>query len=174
VITTAAGARRLGGRALGLSKWESTELVSREGLRVVVTATPARHGPPLSRPFVGAVVGFVLAWEGQRHGVLYVSGDTVWFRGIRAIGSRFDVGTAILHLGGVRFRATGPLRFTLDGRAAAQVAAALSPRTIVPIHYEGWSHFREPPESARRSLVEARVAARVRWLPKGEPVALEV
>jgi L-ascorbate metabolism protein UlaG (beta-lactamase superfamily) len=174
VITTSPGARRLAGGAIGLSPWQATELVSPEGLRIVVTATPARHGPPLSRPFVGAVTGFVLGWEGQAHGVLYLSGDTVWFRGLRAIGRRYDVGTALLHLGGVRFRATGPVRFTLDGRGAARLARAIDPRTIVPVHYEGWSHFRETREQSMRSLAEAGLGERVRWLPLGEPVALEV
>ena len=73
-----------------------------------MTATPARHGPPLSRPVAGAVVGFALRWAGQDDGVLWMSGDTVLFDGVREIADRLDVDTALLHLGGVQFPDTGP------------------------------------------------------------------
>jgi L-ascorbate metabolism protein UlaG (beta-lactamase superfamily) len=48
------------------------------------------------------------------------------------------------------------------------------PRIAIPIHYEGWKHFRQG-----RDAIEQRFAAapaefreRVRWLPIGEPVQL--
>src|SRR5262245_43740227 len=50
VITTRSGAGRLGGAAVGLEPWQSTELG--EG-KLKITATPARHGPPLSKLIVG-------------------------------------------------------------------------------------------------------------------------
>ena len=50
---------------------------------IEVTATPCRHGPPLSRPIVGDVIGFALRWDGQEHGVLWISGDTVLYDGVR-------------------------------------------------------------------------------------------
>src|SRR4051794_11358116 len=65
VITTPSGAKRLGGSTIGLAPWESTTLAASGGPEVKVTATPARHGPPGSRPIVGEVIGFVLEWEGQ-------------------------------------------------------------------------------------------------------------
>jgi hypothetical protein len=43
---------------------------------IEITATPCRHGPPLSHPLIGDVVGFALSWETQHHGVLWISGDT--------------------------------------------------------------------------------------------------
>ena len=52
---------------------------------IEVTATPCRHGPPLSRPIVGDVIGFALRWEGQEHGVLWISGDTVLYDGVREV-----------------------------------------------------------------------------------------
>src|ERR1700761_4146938 len=44
VLTTVAGAKRLGGSVEGLAPWASTEL-ARNGRLLTVTATPARHGP---------------------------------------------------------------------------------------------------------------------------------
>jgi hypothetical protein len=74
-----------------------------------VTATPARHGPPLSRALVGDVVGFAVARPGRVEHELWISGDTVLCAGVREGARRFTVDTAVLHLGGVRFPATGPL-----------------------------------------------------------------
>ena len=83
VITTVAGAKRLGGHAQGLEPWQSTRLEAAGRPAIDITATPCRHGPPLSRPIVGHVVGFALRWETQTHGVLWISGDTVLYDGVR-------------------------------------------------------------------------------------------
>jgi L-ascorbate metabolism protein UlaG (beta-lactamase superfamily) len=60
VVTTASGAERLGGAARGLAPWESTRLEQPGRPAIEVTATPCRHGPPLSHPLVGDVIGFAL------------------------------------------------------------------------------------------------------------------
>ncbi|WP_416970246.1 MBL fold metallo-hydrolase [Streptomyces sp. 4F14] len=143
VLTTPAGAGRLGGNARGLAPWAAWKLEAPDRPTVEVTATPARHGPPLSRPFVGEVTGFALRWPGQRHGALWISGDTVLYGGVRDVARRVDVGTALLHLGGVRFPVTGPVRYTLTEAQALRLCAELRPHTIVPVHYEGWSHFEQ-------------------------------
>ena len=44
VLTTEAGAKRLGGKTEGFAPWASTEL-KKGGRSLTVTATPARHGP---------------------------------------------------------------------------------------------------------------------------------
>jgi hypothetical protein len=43
------------------------------------------------------------------------------------------------------------------------------PRTVIPIHYEGWKHFREGREAIERELATAPedVQQRIRWLPIG-------
>jgi L-ascorbate metabolism protein UlaG (beta-lactamase superfamily) len=173
VVTTTSGATRLGGTARGLRPWQTTvlEAPGRPGLEV--TATPARHGPPLSRPVAGDVVGFALRWEGQRDGVLWISGDTVLFGGLRQVAERLRVDTAVLHLGGVRFPVTGPLRYSMTGRQAVELCRLLGPRTVVPVHYEGWSHFAQGRAGLERDLARApEVQRTVRWLPIGEAVEL--
>ena len=52
VLTTLAGAKRLGGHAEGFAPWDSTELTSKDGRSLTVTATPARHGPRRHRTLV--------------------------------------------------------------------------------------------------------------------------
>jgi len=169
VLTTVSGAGRLGGNATGLATWATTRLTGDGRPDLEVTATPCRHGPPLSRPIVGDVVGFALRWDGQAHGRLWITGDTVLYGGLRQVARRLDVGTALVHLGGVRFPVTGPLRYTMTGRKAAELCRALGARTVVPVHYEGWRHFRQPPADAERELaaVPGEPGAGVRWLPLG-------
>jgi len=176
VITTEAGARRLGGNARGLAAWERTTLEQDDRPPIEITATPCRHGPPLSRPLVGEVTGFALRWEGQEHGMLWISGDTVLYDGVREVPQRLEIGTAIVHLGGVRFPISGPLRYTMSGAEAAELCGLIAPRTIVPIHYEGWKHFREGRDAAERAFAEAPgdLAARVKWLELGVPASLSV
>jgi L-ascorbate metabolism protein UlaG (beta-lactamase superfamily) len=174
VVTTASGARRLGGGARGLRPWETTVLTAAGRPSIEVTATPARHGPPLTTPISGEVTGFALRWDGQADGVLWVSGDTVLFDGVRRVGERFTVGTALLHLGGVRFPVTGPLRWSMTARDAVELCRVVRPRTAVPVHYEGWTHFRQDRAAAQRQLAAAppELAALFRWVPVGAPVEL--
>lgn len=174
VLTTVPGAGRLGGNAHGLAPWSRFVLSGEGRPAITVTATPARHGPPLSGPIVGAVIGFLLQWEGQRHGALWISGDTVYFGGVAEVARRFEIGAALLHLGGVRFPVSGPLRYTMNAAEGVRVAREMDLRTIVPIHYEGWKHFREGREAVERGFAEAGLQERVRWLEPGRPMALEV
>ncbi|GIJ70453.1 MBL fold metallo-hydrolase [Virgisporangium ochraceum] len=175
VVTTAAGVRRLG-RGRGLRPWDTTRLTAAGRPDLEITATPCRHGPPLSRPVTGDVVGFALAWEGQRHGQLWVTGDTVLYRGVREVARRLDIGTVLLHLGGVRFGVTGPLRYTMTGRDGVSLCRQLRPRTILPVHYEGWSHFRDGRAGVERAFAASPPEVRdaLRWLTIGAPEPVEV
>jgi L-ascorbate metabolism protein UlaG (beta-lactamase superfamily) len=174
VITTTSGAKRLGGHARGLEPWASTWLEGSAGTDIEITATPCRHGPPLARPLVGDVIGFALRWDGQEHGVLWISGDTVLYDGVRHVADRLRVDVAILHLGAARFRVTGPVRYTMGARNAVELCRLFRPRTAIPVHYEGWSHFREGRAAIEAELATAPadIAGRFRVLPIGAPVDL--
>ena len=168
VVTTSSGARRLGGSARGLSDWETTRLTAPGRADLEVTATPCRHGPPYAHFVVGDVIGFALRWDGQEHGVLWISGDTVLYDGVREVAGRLEVDAALLHLGGVRFPVSGPLRYTMTARDAVELCRLVRPRTIVPVHYEGWKHFREGRAEIERAFAAAPdLRERVRWLPVG-------
>jgi L-ascorbate metabolism protein UlaG (beta-lactamase superfamily) len=174
VVTTVPGARRLGGQARGLRAWESTRLDAPGRPALEVTATPCRHGARLLRPLYGEVVGFALRWEGQRHGVLWISGDTVLYDGARDAAARLEVDALVLHAGAVRFAVTGPLRYTLSAAEAVELSRLAGARTIVPVHYEGWSHFSQGRDALERAFAAAPAPVResVRWLAPGVPTAL--
>ena len=175
VLTTVAGAKRLGGNARGLAPWATTSLEAPGRPSIEIVATPCRHGPPLSRPIVGDVVGFALRWDGQEHGVLWISGDTVLYDGVREVADRLQVGTALLHLGGVRFPISGPLHYTMTAGQAVELCGLIEPHTAIPIHYEGWKHFRQGREAIEREFAAAPQAFRdsVRWLPIGTPIEVD-
>jgi hypothetical protein len=40
------------------------------------------------------VIGFALGWEGQAHRVLWITGDTVLYDGVRQVADRLQVDTA--------------------------------------------------------------------------------
>ncbi|HEY6533131.1 MAG TPA: MBL fold metallo-hydrolase [Acidimicrobiales bacterium] len=174
ILTTHAGASRLGSPSVGLAPSESFTLADGDRAPIVVTATPCRHGPPLSRRLVGDVVGFALEWPGQRDGVVWVSGDTVLHPRLEEAIASMRVGVALLHLGGVRFRLTGPVRYTMTGREAVRLCSRVRPSVAVPVHYEGWSHFAEGRTGIEDDLAvaPAEVRSRFRWLPLGTPTVL--
>jgi L-ascorbate metabolism protein UlaG (beta-lactamase superfamily) len=176
VLTTGAGAAGLGGNAVGLAPWATHALQAPGRPSVVVTATPCRHGPPLSRPITGHVIGFALQWEGQEHGQLWVSGDTVLYDGVREVPDRLDVGTVLLHLGSVQFGITGPLRYTMTGAEGAELCVRLQPHTVLPVHYEGWSHFQEGRPGIEAAFAAAAPAVRdtLHWLTIGKPGTVTV
>jgi L-ascorbate metabolism protein UlaG (beta-lactamase superfamily) len=122
---------------------------------------------------VGEVTGFALAWEGQRNGQVWISGDTVLYDGVKTVAERLDVGTAIVHIGGVRFPVSGPLRYTMTGADAVELCALIEPATVIPVHYEGWKHFREGRAEAQRAFADGGSPAPT-WLEIGRPVTVEV
>jgi L-ascorbate metabolism protein UlaG (beta-lactamase superfamily) len=172
VITSAGGRKKLHCDAVGLRVWEQTTICARGAPLITVTATPARHG------IAWHVIGFVLQWEGQQFGALYISGDTIHFKGVEEIAGRFRIGTGILHLGGVHFSPRIPkcLRFTFHSEDAVKTAKQMNLRQIIPVHYEQrvWTHFKESVSSYHTAFQEAGLHEQVIWLPKGRPVRLKV
>lgn len=174
VLTTVAGAHRLGGNAVGLRPWEAALITGTEGDQITVTAAPARHGTRGVNLLAGPTIGFVLEWPGQHHGPLYISGDTVFFSGIEKLARRFAVSAAVIHFGGVRFPISGPARYTFDAPEGLRTAQALRARTVVPIHFEGWSHFRTPRTEIQSAFAAAGKSHLLSWPILGRAIDLEV
>ncbi|KRB73194.1 MBL fold metallo-hydrolase [Nocardioides sp. Root190] len=174
-LTTRKGAAKLGRGAIGLAPWESTTLEAPGKETITVTATPCRHGPVGSEPITGPVIGFALAWAGQENGQLWITGDTILYPALREVPTRIDVGTMLLHLGSVRFRyLSGWFRYTMDAREGAELIGLVDPAHVVPVHYEGWSHFQQGRGPAEAVLARSPLADRITWLDPGEDVTLPV
>ncbi len=172
VLTTQAGAERLGQGAVGLVPWQSVDLPAPDGRVLRVTGTPARHGPVGGDR--GPVIGFALAWADAPDKVVYISGDTVWYEGVAQVAQRYPVRLAILFMGAATVREVGPAHLTLTAEEAVQAAQTFSNALVVPLHFEGWAHFAE----SRREIETAfRTAGRydqLYWLEPGQATKLNI
>jgi L-ascorbate metabolism protein UlaG (beta-lactamase superfamily) len=169
VFTTTSGAARLGGNAIGLAPWTSADLRTPEGGRLIVEATPARHGPEGCEPICGDVTGFLLQPDtGTTDDAIYFSGDTVWYEGVAEVAHRSRVTVAVLCLGGARLPEVGPDPLTMTADDAIATARAFSDATIIPVHYDGWAHWPEGREQLSAAFAAAGLTDRIQWLTPGE------
>lgn len=147
-------ARNMFSQAIGLDDWEFVDVKTDKVTNLRITATPAQHHPSwVPEFFSGKVIGFVIEFDEQDKGVIYISGDTVYFSGIDEVARRYNIDTAIIHLGGVQFRyLTGFGQYTMDSTGLFKAVNVLRPCTIIPIHYRGWTHFKESEDSLRKML----------------------
>jgi L-ascorbate metabolism protein UlaG (beta-lactamase superfamily) len=143
LTTPDSAAMKLPGKTVkGLATWESTEVTNAVGERLKITAMPAVHtSNPALREIVGEVTGFMLEWEGQQTGALYISGDTVWIDDINEIAKRYKVSTGILHLGAANVPAVGDNFLTMNSADGVRAVQTLGLKHVYPAHFEGWRHF---------------------------------
>ena len=174
VITTTSGAARLGMSARGLEPWQSDRARGGGRPSITITATPCRHGPRGLHFIFGDVIGFALRWNASAMGRSGSPATPCSTTGCERSPNRIRVDTALLHLGGVRFGVTGPVRYTMTAREAVELCRLVRPATAIPIHYEGWKHFRQGRAAIEREFERAPedIRSRIRWLPVG--VAAEV
>lgn len=144
VLSTPAAARRMK-NVIGLDTWDTHVVRTSKVPGLRITATPAQHRPAWIPEFIsGKVTGFVIEYDGQQNGVIYIAGDTVYFSGLVEVGRRYKVDIGIFNLGAVQFRyLSGFGEYTMDGRGLIKTAAALQPHKIIPVHHRGWTHFKE-------------------------------
>ncbi len=170
VLTTTAGAARLGGNAVGLDPGDAVELSAPGGEVLRVAATPARHGP--AHADRGPVVGFRLSWRGRPGDDVWISGDTVAYEGLDEVRALGPVRAVIAFAGAAKVAAVGDWPLTLTAAMTVEVARAFGPATIVPAHYEGWEHFAESRAEIERAFSEAGLDDRLLWLEPGKPTPL--
>jgi len=167
--TTNAGAERLGGNAIGMAPFETRTFVGQNGRKLLVTATPARHGPV--GVDAGDVIGFVLGIE-QPGDLLYITGDTLWFSGTEEVARRFSPKAVILFTGAAEPR--GRFHMTMGSEDALEAAHAFPDATLVAAHNEGWVHFRESADQLAHVFAQFGLAHRLAPFEKGKPLAIDI
>ncbi|KAA2239050.1 MBL fold metallo-hydrolase [Chitinophaga agrisoli] len=165
--TTKIGAERLQGNALGLAPWESVTVPAPEGGEITITGTPARHGPMGVEKITGDVTGFVVSYQDRQ---LYITGDTVFYEGIKEVAARFAPQHIFIFAGAAKPR--GPFNVTMGTNDAIDTAFTFPQATIIPVHFEGWSHYTETGEMLQQSFNALGIGEHLRILPPGERVAL--
>jgi L-ascorbate metabolism protein UlaG (beta-lactamase superfamily) len=170
VLTTVVGAKRLGGHAEGLLPWATTELDGEDGRSLTITATPARHGPAGIEPLSGDVIGFVLTSK-DKSPPIYISGDTVWYDGVAEVARRFKAGVVLPFAGAAQTR--GPFHLTMDTNDTIETARAFPDAVIVPLHTDGWAHFRQNAKDLRASFDTLGFGSRLKILEPGVATVIE-
>ena len=168
VLTTPEAAGRLRGAARGMRPWEQVQMSSPDGGMITITATPCQHGPVHAER--GPVTGFLL--EHPSRAPVYISGDTVWFDGMADVAAAKKVATAILFLGAAEVDAVGPFPLTMTAEEGVEAARAFAGATIVPLHFEGWAHFREGKAEVDAAFARAGMSDRLRWPVLGQPIPI--
>ncbi len=170
VLTTVAGAERLGGNAVGMDPGDKLE-VGGDGA-VTVAAVPADHGPPEVAARNGPVIGFVL--RGQGLPTMYVSGDNASVDVVaKIVDGHGPIDVAVLFIGGAAVpEAWGEARLTLTAQTAVQATRLLGAAPIAPIHQDGWAHFTSDAQDVERAFADAGVSDRLRPVAPGEQITL--
>lgn len=163
VLTTVAGAVRLGGAARGLEPWAATTLTAPEGTTVRVTGTPCRHGPAGIEPISGEVTGFMLETPGAP--TVYVTGDTVYYEGVAEVARRFAPQLIVAFAGAARPR--GPFDLTMSANDLLDTAHAFPHALIAPVHTDGWAHFTLPVEDTAAVFQKFGLGRRLQVLRRG-------
>ena len=101
---------------------------------------------------------------------IYITGDTVWYDGVAEVARRFPAGIVMVFAGSAQTR--GPFHLTMDTNDAIETAHAFSDAIIVPVHYEGWQHFRQGRDDLSKAFNALGFGSRLRLLEPG--VATEI
>jgi L-ascorbate metabolism protein UlaG (beta-lactamase superfamily) len=170
VLSTKDAVKRLkNGNTIGLDNWEEYTVVTDKVPQLKITAIPAQHtNVKRLDKVMGKVIGFAIEWQGQKNGCLYISGDTVLFDGIYELKRRKKVDIAILHLGAGAFPYLKKnLRVTMNGEEAIETTKLLNPNCVIPIHYEGWWHFKQSVKSLKNEIENSGEKDKFLWLTSG-------
>lgn len=119
----------------------------------------------------GPVTGFVLRSAGE--GTLYVSGDNASLDVVAQIAERLGrIDVAVLFVGAVQL----PHRFdgaflTLSSERAAIVTGLLGARAVIPVHFEGWTHFTQGLDQVRAAFAGYGLSDRLLAAERGQTVS---
>jgi L-ascorbate metabolism protein UlaG (beta-lactamase superfamily) len=105
---------------------------------------------------------------------VYVSGDNASLDVVRSIAERAGrVGVAVLHAGAVQVahRFDGAY-LTLTSERAAEAAKILGVRAVVPVHFEGWSHFTQGADDLRAAFAGNQLTDRLALAERGAAITV--
>jgi L-ascorbate metabolism protein UlaG (beta-lactamase superfamily) len=171
IVTTPQSANDLQERGftncLPLDVWETLS-VEKGRARLRVTATPARHGPPLVDLVLPDVMGSILDITTADGGAsrIYITGDTLVIDELREIPQRFpNIDIALLHLGGTRVLG---ILVSMDAKQGVETMRIVDPALAIPIHYNDYDVFTSPLSDFQEEVRAAGLEDRVHYLSHGE------
>jgi len=176
IVTTAQAVKELQERGFektyGLDTWESFSL-TKGAHQLLVTALPARHGPPIVDVALPDVMGSMLTFGPAPSGAdvrMYISGDTLLIDELREIAERYrDVDLGLFHLGGTKVLG---IMVSMDAEQGVQAVRLIAPQVAIPIHVDDYDVFTSPLSDFQMAVEEAGLSNKVRYLTRGESYTL--
>jgi L-ascorbate metabolism protein UlaG (beta-lactamase superfamily) len=166
--------RRQGfGNSTGLATWTS-EVLTKDGQTLAITAMPGRHARGVARHLLPPVMGSMIEYRPTPEHValrLYISGDTLLVPDLRAIPARYPhLDVAVLHLGGTTL--PGGWVVTMDGQAGADLVELIRPGVAVPVHYDDYKVFKSPLSDFRAQVDRRGIGESITYVDRGQVVPL--
>jgi L-ascorbate metabolism protein UlaG (beta-lactamase superfamily) len=171
IVTTPQSAKDLAERGftqcVPLDVWETLDVLKGE-TRIRITATPARHGPPLVDLVLPDVMGSLLeiTSPGAETRRIYITGDTLIIDELQEIPKRFpEIDLALLHLGGTRVLG---ILVSMDAAQGVEAMRIVDPELAIPIHYNDYDVFTSSLEEFLQAAQEAGLRERIHVLRHGD------
>jgi L-ascorbate metabolism protein UlaG (beta-lactamase superfamily) len=172
ILTTASAARTLSKRGFTntypLRTWDRVN-VRKGHVSLRVTAMPGTHGRLPVAAALPDVMGSMLEFRNERDDSryrIYITGDTLFFRGLREIARRYpEIDLMLLHLGGTRWFG---LQASMNAAQGLKAMNTIQPGVTIPIHYHDYEMFQEPIDEFTRAVEYAGRWETVRQLSRGE------
>jgi L-ascorbate metabolism protein UlaG (beta-lactamase superfamily) len=172
IVTTPEAAEALRQRGFialhPLATWAHVS-VSKGDVRLRITATPGRHGPPVVSLALPEVMGSILEFRSRasdRGFRMYITGDTLVIDDLQEIPRRYpEIDLALLHLGGTKVLG---ILLTMDAEQGVQMLQIVKPKRAIPIHYNDYDVFKSPLSDFQRAVEAAGLAHQVHYLSQGD------
>lgn len=122
--------------------WDDTREISIGQYKISIKVIPAFHGNSLiMRNLVGKVNGYYLVISnGTERKTIYITSDTVYHDKVLKPLENENIDILIANLGEVKKNMNGgPL--TMSVSMLKQMISKISPRTVIPIHYDDFTHY---------------------------------
>jgi L-ascorbate metabolism protein UlaG (beta-lactamase superfamily) len=161
-------------RTYGIDTWESVTVI-KGGATLRITSLPAKHAPGPLKSMLPPVMGSMLEFQSsqvQPRLRLYITGDTLLDKQLRAIPRRFpEIDLALIHLGGTKIMG---ILLTMDGKQGAQLLSIIAPHIAIPIHFNDYTVFKSPLDDFRKAVNRIGLEHKVRFLNSGDTYAFDV
>jgi L-ascorbate metabolism protein UlaG (beta-lactamase superfamily) len=178
IVTTPEAAEALRQRGFvalhPLETWGNVS-VSKGDVRLRITATPGRHGPPVVSLALPEVMGSILEFQAgasDRGFRIYITGDTLVIDDLQEIPRRYpEIDLALLHLGGTKVLG---ILLTMDAEQGVQMLHIIKPKRAIPIHYNDYDVFKSPLSDFQQAVEGAGLANRIYYLSHGDTYTFTV
>lgn len=172
VFTTPEASENIDADAVGLSSWQSDTVMAANHTEIVITATPARHGPAGTEHIAGTVTGFLITVKGDTEYQLYITGDTVFYEGVQEVAEKSDPRYVFAFAGAVLHWES--IYMTMNDSDVVNTSFAFPGATIIPLHYEGWKHFTRDEKGIVQTFDYLDIGQKLKLLNKGTTTILPV